>query len=135
MQKAGQSGGQVKRKKMFCRWKVLGRGQNHEALVYLHGFNCGLMDACKGLAQFLALANLPPHVGPFFRFLILLSWVHAYITLEHEAVLCHFRSSVSAAAGCHTAICPPKTESLWNAGTIPGPGQPATPRTPFLVFI
>ena len=48
----------------MCRWKVLGQGQNHEALVYLHGFNCGLMDACKGLAQFLALANLPPHVCP-----------------------------------------------------------------------
>ena len=31
--------------------------------MYLHGFNCGLMDACKGLAQFLALANLPPHVS------------------------------------------------------------------------
>ena len=55
----------IRSQKTLRRWKVLGRGQNHEALVYLHGFNCGLMDACKGLAQFLALANLPPHVGPF----------------------------------------------------------------------
>lgn len=52
-----------------CRWSVLGQGSNHEALVFLHGFNCCLADACKTLAQFLALANLPPHIRPF-----LFSW-------------------------------------------------------------
>ena len=29
------------------RWSVLGQGRNHEALVFLHGFNCCLADACK----------------------------------------------------------------------------------------
>ena len=58
---------------------MLGQGRNHEALVFLHGFNCCLADACKTLAQFLALANLPPHIRPF-----LFSWptgtFHNYIT-------------------------------------------------------
>ena len=47
--------------------------------MFLHGFNCCLADACKTLAQFLALANLPPHIRPF-----LFSWptgtFHNYIT-------------------------------------------------------
>ena len=40
------------------RWSVLGQGRNHEALVFLHGFNCCLADACRKLAQFLALLKL-----------------------------------------------------------------------------
>ncbi|KAK9802665.1 hypothetical protein WJX73_002545 [Symbiochloris irregularis] len=47
-------------------WSSVGKDPGHqEALVYTHGFNCCLADACKSLAQFLALANLPPHIKPF----------------------------------------------------------------------
>ena len=85
MQEAGAVLGPVKvvipylKRCVAHRWSVLGQGRNHEALVFLHGFNCCLADACKTLAQFLALANLPPHIRPF-----LFSWptgtFHNYIT-------------------------------------------------------
>lgn len=42
-----------------------GRGQRRAALVFIHGFNCSLMDGCKGIGQFMALAGLPDWIQPF----------------------------------------------------------------------
>jgi len=36
-----------------------------EALLFIHGVDHSLKDACKRMAQFLALGQFPPHIKPF----------------------------------------------------------------------
>eukprot|EP00884_Botryococcus_braunii_P012543 jgi/Botrbrau1/2128/Bobra.0093s0035.1 len=45
--------------------RPLPTSERRAALVFIHGFNCSLMDGCKGIGQFMALAGLPDWIRPF----------------------------------------------------------------------